>query len=275
MLIQVSLTVQEAKRIIAKGIVKLPVVQDALRSGKILLKGGTTVSAVCEEMIGKSLRISGRIVPNGAKAGRTSSTGFHSVLIEHGEWRDVDDTLEEAIESLGAEDVAILGANAIDPFGNAAMMYGTPLGGKPGRIISGLMAEIKNILIAAGLEKLIPDSLPEIIRQYGRKEIDLSMGIAVGLTPLIGIIITEKEAIPLLGKVRCSVIGMGGIFGAEGATTMIIEGEKEEVEKVFQILSSIKGAGVSGIQESLMECEFPSARCKLHPSCIYKKSEKK
>ena len=184
MLIQVTLTVQEAKRTIAKGIVKLPVVRRALRSGKILLKGGTTVSAVCEEMIGKPLRISGRIVPNGAKAARASSAGFHSVLIEHGEGRDVDDTLEEAIESLGAEDVAILGANAIDPFGNAAMMYGTPLGGKPGRILSGLMAEMKNILIAVGLEKLIPDSLPEIIRRYGRKDIDLSMGIAVGLTPL-------------------------------------------------------------------------------------------
>ena len=115
MLIQVTLTVHESKRVIAKGIMRLPVVREALRSGKILLKGGTTVSAVCEELVGRPLRISGRIVPSGAKAAQALSAGFHSVLIEHGEWRDVDDTLEEAIESLGAEDVAILGAKCHRP----------------------------------------------------------------------------------------------------------------------------------------------------------------
>ena len=76
MLIQVTLTVHEAKRVIAKGIVKLPVVQEAFRSGKILLKGGTTVSAVCEELIGRPLRISGRIVPNGAKSAGLISPVF-------------------------------------------------------------------------------------------------------------------------------------------------------------------------------------------------------
>ena len=271
MLIQVTLTVHEAKKVIAKGIVRLPVVQKALRSGKIYLKGGTTVSALCEELVGRPLRISGRIVPNGAKAAETVVTGFYSVLIEHGECADVDDSLEEAVESMGPEDVAILGANAIDPFGNAAMMCGSSLGGKPGRIVSGLTAEIKNILIAAGLEKLVPGPLPEIIQRFGRKSIELSMGMAVGLTPLVGRIVTEREAIPLLSDVTCTVIGMGGILGAEGATTMIIEGEEEEVTKVYRILSSIKGAKVSGLQESLVECQAPSERCKSHRTCIYKK----
>ena len=135
------------------------------------------------------------------------------------------------------------------------------------------MAEIKKIIIAAGLEKLIPGSLPEIIQQFGRKKIDLSMGMAVGLTPLVGRIITEKEAIPLLSDVTCTVIGKGGIFGAEGATTLIIGGEEEEeVNKVFEILFSCKDEKVSGIEESLIECSAPSEKCKLHRSCIYKKS---
>ncbi len=271
MLIQVTLTVHEAKRVIAKGIARLPEVQEAFRSGKIYLKGGTTVSALCEELAGRPLRISGRIVPAGAKAAGTALTGFYSVIIEHGECVDVDDRLEEAVEGLGPRDVAVLGANAIDPFGNAVMMCGSSLGGKPGRVISGLMAEIKNIIIAAGFEKLVPGPLPEIIQQYGRKEIDLSMGLAVGLAPLVGRIVTEKDAIPLLSDVKCAVIGMGGIFGAEGATTMIIEGEEEEVKKVYRILSSVKGAKVSGIPESLVECQTPSERCKLHRTCVYKK----
>jgi hypothetical protein len=204
-----------------------------------------------------------------------TSSGFHSVLLHQGACTDIDDTLEEAVDGLGPEDVVILGANAIDSSGNAALMYGTPLGGKPGRVISGLMAEVKHVLIAVGLEKLIPGSLPDLIRAFGRKDVELSMGIAVGLTPVLGKIITEQEAIPLLAGVRAAVIGKGGILGAEGATTLNVEGERDEVNKILQIVLSTKGKSISGIPESLAECQYPSERCRLHPTCIYKKTGKR
>jgi hypothetical protein len=187
---------------------------------------------------------------------------------------DVDELLEQTIENLAADDIGIVGANAIDVHGNSALMYGAALGAKPGRIISGLMAEIKNIIIAAGLEKLIPGSITDVIPQVGRKNVDLSMGMAVGLTPISGRIITEKDAIPLLADVDCTAIGRGGIFGAEGATTMIIEGDKAEVKKIFRIISSIKRAEVSGLQESLPECKPPHEKCKLHWACIYKRTKR-
>jgi hypothetical protein len=272
---QVTLTVNESKRIIAKGIASLPSVQKALRSGKIFLKGGTTISAVCEELVGQPLRISGRIVPQGTKAPKIYSPHFHCALIDDGKLIDIADSLEQAIESLGAEDVAIIGANAIDAYGNAALMLGRVLGGTPGKIISGLMAEIKNVIIAVGLEKLVPGSITDIISNTGRKNIDTSMGMAIGLAPVVGRIITEKDAISLIGNVNCFVVGRGGILGAEGATTMVIEGNKKEVEKVFHIVLSIKGAEVSGIAESLLECTPPNEDCKLHRSCIYKKTKKK
>ena len=97
------------------------------------------------------------------------------------------------------------------------------------------------------------------------------MGMAVGLTPIIGKIITEKEALPLLGDVTCMVIGEGGISGAEGATTMIMDGAEKQVKKVFQLVMSIKGAGVSGIAESLPDCVAPHEKCKNHRACIYKR----
>ena len=270
---QVTLTVNESKRIIAKGIARLPSVQRALKSGKIFLKGGTTVSAVSEELAGKPLRISGRVTPEGTKTSQLSSGEFHCALIERGKLLSVDELLEQTIEKLEAEDVAIIGANAIDAFGNAALMYGAPMGAEPGKIISGLMAEISDIIVAAGLEKLVPGSLIDIIQQSGRKSIDVSMGMAVGLTPVVGRIISEKDAIPLLGDVTCTVIGKGGIFGAEGATTMVVEGESEDVEKVFQIISSVKDTGVSGVPESLPECAAPHEKCKFHRACIYKKAK--
>jgi hypothetical protein len=270
----VTLTVSEAKRVIAKGIARLPSVQVALKSGKIFLKGGTTVSAVSEELGGEPLRISGRITPLGAKAAQDSSQGCHCALIERGKFRSVDDCLEETIEKLRARDVGIIGANAIDVFGNAALMYGSLLGSTPGRIISGLIAEIQNIIIGAGLEKLVPGSITEVATKAGRKDVDISLGMAVGLAPIAGRIVTEKDALSLIADVTCTVIGRGGICGAEGATTMIIEGKSGEVEKAFEIVSSIKGADVSGVAESTQECIPPHERCKLHRACIHKRTKR-
>jgi hypothetical protein len=274
MQIQITLTANESKRMIAKGIAKIHSVQKALQSGKIFLKGGSTVSAVCEELIGKPLRVSGRITPRGTVSGMDSSTSLHCALIQGGRLFDVGEILEETIANLDKNDVAIIGANVIDIHGNAAMMYGAALGDRPGRIVSGLFAEIKNILVPAGLEKLVPGTIREIILKTGRKSTDRSMGMAVGLAPIVGQIITEKEAIPLLAKVDCTVIGKGGILGAEGGTTMIIEGNRGAVTKVWDIISSIKGSGVSGIPESLRECAPPIPKCKFHRSCFYKRSEK-
>ena len=270
---QVSLTVNEAKRIIAKGIAALPEVQMAFTSGKIFLKGGTTVSAVCEELIGKPMLIAGRISPQGTMMANSFSGKFHCALIENGELHAVDEILEETAASLKAEDVAVFGANAIDVYGGAALMYGVALGGKPAKIISGIMSEISHIIVAVGLEKLIPGSVNDIILKTGRKDVDASLGMAVGLTPIVGRVMTEKEAIAMLGNVDCTVIAKGGISGAEGGTTMHVEGQKDDVQKILQIIQAVKGASVSGIPESLPDCVAPHEKCKVHRGCIYKKTK--
>jgi len=72
MRIQITLTVHEAKRIIAKGIAELPAVKAALETGSIFLKGGTTVSAVCEELTGKPMNILGRISIRGAVTAKST-----------------------------------------------------------------------------------------------------------------------------------------------------------------------------------------------------------
>lgn len=269
--IQITLTVNEAKKIIAKGLARHPAVRKALRNGCIFLKGGTTVSAVAEELTGSPLRISGRITPQGTKTGQVYKGGFHCAVIEKGKLRDAEESLQTIVSGLKAEDVGIIGANAIDVYGNAAIMYGAPIGGGPGIVISGLLAEIPHVFIAAGLEKLVPGPLTAILPRAARKGVSRSMGMAVGLTPISGQIISEDRALALLAKVDCTVIGRGGVFGAEGATTMLIEGKPEEVEAVFEMASAVKGSGVSGREESLAECAFPHDKCKIHLGCIYKR----
>ena len=275
MRIQVTFTVSEAKRMIAKGIALLPVVKKALETGNIFLKGGTTVSAVCEELAGKPLNILGRISTRGAVTAQSNPGKYHCAFIKKGKVADADHSLDTIVQKLGPEDVVILGANAIDTNGNAAMMYGASFGGPPGRIISGLMSECRNVIIAAGLEKLVPGSLLEIINRTSRKSVDVAFGMAVGLTPIVGQIFTEVEAISAIADVDCFVIGKGGILGAEGATTLVIDGSRSNVKRVEKLIEAIKGATVSGIPETLVDCEAPNPSCAKHLACTYKVASKK
>jgi hypothetical protein len=272
---QISLTVSESKRFIAKAVASLPEVREALKNGKVILKGGTTVSALCEEMVGMPLRISGRITPRGTVTAKDLSREHpHSVLIEKGTVSNIDDTIAEVAQGLGRKDIVIISGNAMDTSGNVAMMAGSPGGGNPGSAISGMLAQGARIIIPMGLEKLILGSIQDAVKAAGRDK-DLSYGMAVGLIPLIGKVVTEKDAAEILSHVRCTVIGRGGINEAEGSTVMVVEGEEREVERLLRIVDAIKGAGISGEETSMEECDGRSIRCRDHTSCIYREGKRR
>ncbi len=266
----IALTVSEGKRLIAKAIVRTPEVQRALQGGKILLKGGTTVSAIAEELVGMPMLISGRISPRGFKATRIPCDAPHAMLIEGSRWRKVDDELQEVVPTLDENDVFVTGANLIDAHGGAAMAVGAPLGDRPGRILAGVQAQGVPVLVAAGLEKLIPGSVGEAVRAAGRKGVAFSTGMSVGLIPIFGRVITEVEAVRLLAPVQCQVVARGGLDGAEGGVGLAVWGEAPDVESIFRVALELKGATTSGADESLHECDSASTTCKGHQACIYR-----
>src|SRR3990172_1711043 len=124
---QISLTVNGSKRLIAKAIAALPEVRAALESGKILLKGGTTVSALAEELDLGPLHIAGRISGLGTKSSGVAvkeSDAPHVVLVERGAPPHAFLNMAETVLTLGPDDVIVVGANAIDAYGGAAVMAG-------------------------------------------------------------------------------------------------------------------------------------------------------
>jgi hypothetical protein len=273
MRIQFALTSAEAKRMIAKGIVKLEVVKRAIDQGRIVLKGGTTTSAIAEEICGEEIRISGRITPRGTMSARyKQETGKpHTVVIEKRKMQGLDQGWEEVIASLNKNDLIITGANAFDVHGNAALMAASFMGAVGGKSIFGASIEGVPILVATGLEKLVPGNLADIIPLVGRKLVDRSYGSAVGLFAVRGRIFTEKDAVEALAPVQCFVIGKGGIFGAEGSTTLLIDGEEKDVLLIEDLFKQIKGSTVSGVKMSLEECVRGCPACKEHRGCVYKK----
>lgn len=280
---QVSLTPSEAKRLIAKGISRMPIVETALDSGKILLKGGTTVSAVAEELVGTGMAISGRISQRGAMTSVKGHSSFHLLLLEDGHVKSLDSDLElkDIAMKMGKKDVLITGANALDINRKAAIMVGCPLGSTAG-VLPSLTAMGVTTIIAVGWEKLIP-CLEEALVVAGRETTDIAMGMTVGLIPLVGTVVTETDAISMLAEVRTTVIGAGGIAGGEGSTTFIIGGKPSQVKKAWEITCSIKGAELSVIPvpETLTECYPKSPACARyenvggkhipkHRGCVYR-----
>ncbi|MCD6363963.1 MAG: hypothetical protein J7M13_08235 [Synergistetes bacterium] len=262
MIIQFTLTVSEGKRIIAEGIALHPDVKRALREARIVLKGGTTVSAIAEKLAGVKLEICGRITPLGTKVSRKGRTKApHTIMIENGKVIGIDEELCSIVNNLGPKDVFIVSPNIVDMDGNAAIMAGSPFGGEPGKIFGGLSAEGVKVILPANIDKFSPGSVREAVQAAGRKKVDRALGMAVGLIPLHGEVFTELDAIELLVGIRPVIIGRSGIFGAEGATVFFLEGSREACEQLFDLVKRLKGAGVSGDPESLEECSPGSPGC--------------
>ena len=279
---QVTVTPNEAKRIIARAVSQMPEVESALESGKLMLKGGTTVSAIAQELASRELRISGRISSLGAKRA-AKIVGTHIMLIESGQAIDLDrdDILAQISSQMGEQDILITGANTIDIDRKTAIMVGRPPGTSLMNSWLGVMERGVTTIIAVGWEKLIPSTLNDALIAGRRHTIDLAMGMAVDLAPLNGTVITETDAISMLSGAKATVIGAGGIMGAEGATTFVIEGNPEQVKTAWEIVNAVKGTGTSGVSESLAECERGNRGCTesftinkrkviAHRSCVYR-----
>ena len=82
--VQVTLTGNEGKRLIAKAAVRMPEIQERLEKNKILLCGGTTVSALSEELGFGPLRISGRIDASGTRTALKKAKAPHNLLLDQG-----------------------------------------------------------------------------------------------------------------------------------------------------------------------------------------------
>jgi hypothetical protein len=62
------------------------------------------------------------------------------------------------------------------------------------------------------------------------------MGIPVGLIPVPGKVITEIEAIDILSGAEAVPVAAGGLGGAEGSTTLVLQGLEEKVNRALQII---------------------------------------
>ncbi len=270
--IQFFLTVNDGKWLIADAVSKMDPVRRAMDGGTLLFKGGTTVSCVSELLTGISLRVCGRNTARGAVGELRPQTGTaHCMLFENGRAKTLDDYIDDILPKLSRDTVVITGANLIDADGGAAMLAGSPGGGRFGRASGPMATEGFRVIVAAGLEKLTPGSVQASVLHARRQGIDRSYGMACGLFPISGEIVTELKAIHLLADVQADVIGRGGIHGAEGGTLFQVSGEDDAVGRIEKAVADCKRrTAVAGDAASLVECSPGAPGCGEHLSCGYR-----
>ena len=269
--VQFTLCGREGRELIALALLESRLFDPYLEKGRVLFKGSATVSCLTRRLVDTPLRICGRITARGMKGPLRPSEGAHFLLYQGGEVTNVDGSAGEVLKTFGPGDLFVTGANALDSFGHAALLIGSPGGGGYGECMGALYTEGFRTLILSSAAKLIPGDLTQLYSRVFWKNCDFSYGMACSLAPVPGEVITEPQALSLFARVEALIFAGGGHTGAEDALAIQISGERDQVEKVLDLVERVKALPDSpmGEEDSEAECAFPCFSCGPHLSCRY------
>jgi len=239
-------TVAESKRLIARGVASMPLVEKALRDGMVIVCRGTTNTYVAEELLGRTVPhgafVLGRVSPE--KGGRPlpEVARLGEVIFVKGEYQP-ELTFDEALERLTPGDVIIKGGNALDYARKTVGVWvGSPTGGTTGKIMPHVTAGRAHLVIPVGLEKQVAGPVADIAEKINAPaELLASQSALPRMKLLPGQIVTEIEAMQILADVEAFQASAGGIGGAEGAVWLVWEGPRDKVEKARQIAEDVHG----------------------------------
>ncbi len=282
MLAQVSLTPAESKKLIAKAVTQIDMVKKAIAEGMVVMQPSSSTIFVAEEIIGERPKtpvwVCGVIVSKGACMGwgaykdstersrfvTRSPEDFANSWVVEGRKLSTGITLRDIFAKMGPKDVYIKGVNALDIEGTVGVLIGNKVeGGTIGRVVTASRRKGFSLIFPVGLEKLIPIRIEDAAKEAIKTKYDYSMGIACGLYPCKGMVVTEVKAVKILSGATAIPISSGGLDGAEGAVTLVIKGEKEQVEKAIEYVEQSKGARLPKANPprceecSIAICDFP------------------
>lgn len=246
----IVLSASESKRLIAKGITKLPEIQRAYREGIIGLPLCTTNAYIYEELSGKSIDN-----PASYCCGYIYDKGFCNVNFEdmHPEVVYIrseeihlnfpSQNLSSYIEQMTPKDVVLKSGNILDINKKAGLLVGQPYGGEFGKIMPYILSKGIQLIVPMTLNKTTPIVLDNILPELGVDVIsrEFCCGVTVGMLPLQGKVFTEIEAFDVLVGVTAYPISMSGVDSGEGSVTILLKGEKEKIISAWKLVNSIKG----------------------------------
>jgi hypothetical protein len=237
---QYCVTTAMGKRLIAKGIAVHPSIQRVLKRGTLVIIAGTTNGYVAEEILTTIGQVEG-FSRMGFRRGMVTAPGASpeqfelpgDVIVHDGKRLD-GKTIFDVVDELKAGDVVLKGANALDPFGQSAVLISHPKGGTILTALPAIIGRRVQLIVPVGIEKRVLEDVHSLAAMT--QELDAT---GPRLLPLPGEVFTELTAIQLLSGAEATLIAAGGIYGAEGAGWLGISGTSEQLDYVSQLIQSV------------------------------------
>ncbi|MGQ9684171.1 MAG: hypothetical protein ACUVX9_16700 [Anaerolineae bacterium] len=239
---QITLTVAESKRLIARGVAAHPAVRARLQRGMVMVSTGSTNAYVLEELLGeridKRTYVTGRFTPVGKHLEWPAQNRPDAVFRDGQLAPDLDRF--SSVRVMAPGDVFIKGANALNyERGLAGIWVGGEGGGTIGGVLGWIIARGLHLLLPVGLEKCVPYPIEAAAAAIGSAE--EAIGTVTALFPVYGELFTEIEALRTLADVEAIPCGAGGIAGAEGGTALLLRGEAEAVRRALGVVETLRG----------------------------------
>lgn len=237
------------KRMIAKAMLLIPSVREALESRTVVVIAGTTNGYVAEEFlnsIGQSEGFSRKsffrgitLPPKHEKpdTGKAKDEGgfIGDVVITRGKW-EKGKTIFDVADSLVQGDIILKGANAVNlETMQAAVLVGDRIAGTANPTLQCAVGRRVELYVPVGLEKRITGDIVRIARL-----LNSPAASGVRYMPLPGNVITEIQAIELISGANAELVACGGVNGAEGACWLAVTGNEEQLEKMDALFESIR-----------------------------------
>ena len=235
----VVLTPPMSKRLIAAGVAQLPSVRHALSNGRVLVTLGTTNAAVAETLLGKGIDregfAAGFIDDRWNVNSRVGEVA--EVYLVHGS--PVEASPDEILNTLAASDVLVKGGNALDPWGVVGVLLASASGGTVGRYVPTALARGVEIVIPISLSKATHESITDLAACMGIGRTKHKMGLACGIYPLHGHVVTELEALSILYDIEASHVASGGLGCGAGSVSLLLRGDAAAVGQAFSFIESL------------------------------------
>lgn len=263
-----TLTPAESRRLIAKAVVEMEEVREAMNNAYVVISGGTTNGYVAQELAGAK-----DLEPQRFTAG----TNTHRLLcvtdadkrspfpiILH-KGRVVSKTMLEVLQDFHLSTVIIKGANAIDPEWNVGVVVAGFDGGTMGKSLGTVQSQGLRYIVPVGLEKMVP-SVHQAARAVGAKRMNYCVGVDFGMVVVPNpVVVTELEAFAIICRVDATHVASGGVGESAGSVVLVVEGDKECVKSALKLVEGIKGEPpLPGFKGTCKTCRY---------ACKYKGAE--
>lgn len=245
---QYVLSPAAGKRLIAKSLLYIPTILEALTKKTVVIVAGTTNGYVAEEFLNKIGQASGFskkrffrgvTLPTGYKISRSEGSNDENkaesdVVIVKGNWIK-GKTIYDVADTLQKGDIVIKGANAVNLSNNeAAVCIGNSAGGTVIAVLQAVIGKRVELFIPVGLEKRISEDISKIAF-----ELNSPRASGPRYMPISGNVITEIEAIKIMTGANAKLVAAGGVCGAEGSVRIAVIGDEEQLDNASALIESV------------------------------------